>query len=145
MRKFWIPLLLCVSAAVPIGIAVGAQVARESSGLRASSPHEVNPVVDWNKTLLAIVRTKGAQSATVHPTRSFAILHVAIYDAVNAIDRSHESYLIELTRVSRTASQDAAAASSAHEILTALYPLFQSMLDDQLQHGLRRLRPSPCT
>lgn len=139
MRKFWIPLLLCVSAAVAIGIAAGAQAAGDSSGLRDSTPHEVNPVVDWNKTLLAIVRTKGAQSATVHPTRSFAILHAAIYDAVNAIDRSHKSYLIELTRVSRTASQDAAAAASAHEILTALYPSFQSTLDEQLQQSLAKL------
>jgi hypothetical protein len=30
-------------------------------------------VIQWNKTLLAIVRTPGAQPATVHPTRSFAI------------------------------------------------------------------------
>jgi hypothetical protein len=139
MRKFWIPLLLCVSAAVPIGIAVGAQVAGESSGPRASTPYEVNPVIEWNKALLAIVRTKGAQSATVHPTRSFAILHAAIYDAVSSIDRSNKSYLIEVTRVSRTASQDAAAAASAHEILTALYPGFQSMLDEQLQQSLARL------
>ena len=47
----------------------------------------VTPVVKWNRTLLVIVRTKGAQPATVHPTRSFAIMHAAMYDAVNAIDR----------------------------------------------------------
>jgi hypothetical protein len=40
-----------------------------------------NPVVEWNRSLLTIVRTPGAQPATVHPTRSFAILHAAIYDA----------------------------------------------------------------
>jgi hypothetical protein len=118
---------------------VAAQIVGGSSNLRGSTPHQVNPVIEWNKTLLAIVRTKGAQSATVHPARSFAILHAAIYDAVNAIDRSHKSYLIELTRVSRTATQDAAAAASAHEILTALYPPFQSMLDQQLQQSLAQL------
>src|SRR5215831_9325865 len=42
-----------------------------------------NPIVAWNRTLLTIVRTKGAQPATVHPTRSFAIMHAAIYDAVD--------------------------------------------------------------
>ena len=39
-------------------------------------------VGEWNRTLLRIVRTPGAQPATVHATRSFAILHAAIYDAV---------------------------------------------------------------
>jgi len=47
----------------------------------------VNPVIDWNRTLLIIVRTKVAQPPTVHATRSFAIMHAAMYDAVDAIDR----------------------------------------------------------
>src|SRR5437879_8575133 len=55
----------------------------------SSSAQSVNPVVQWNRTLLSVVRTPGAQSPTVHPTRSFAIVHAAIYDAVNAIDRTH--------------------------------------------------------
>jgi len=42
-------------------------------------------VVDWNQELLHIVRTPGAQPATVHPTRNFAILQAAIYDAVVSI------------------------------------------------------------
>jgi len=90
-----------------------------------SSVQQVNPVVQWNRTLLAIVRTPGAQPATVHPTRSFAILHAAIYDAVNAIDRTHRPYLVRLSGVPRDASQEAAAAAAAHEVLVALYPAFQ--------------------
>ena len=39
----------------------------------------VNAVIEWNRTLLAIVRTPGAQPATIHSTRNFAILHGAIY------------------------------------------------------------------
>ena len=98
-----------------------------------------NPVIEWNRTLLVIVRTKGAQPATVHPTRSFAIMHAAIYDAVNAIDRSHESYLVELGRVPATASKEAAAAVAAHDVLTALYPEFQATLDSQLSSELAAL------
>src|SRR6266568_5190974 len=33
----------------------------------------VNAVIEWNRTLLAIVRTPGAQPATIHSTRNFAI------------------------------------------------------------------------
>src|SRR5882724_9907182 len=95
-----------------------------------------NPVVQWNRALLVIVRTHGAQPATIHPTRSFALMHAAIYDAVNSIDGTHEPYLVRLTGVSRLASRDAAAAAAAHEILVQLYPAFQTMLDAQLQESL---------
>src|SRR6476661_3223827 len=47
------------------------------------SAQSQNVVVDWNRNLLVIVRTHGAQPATIHPTRSFAMMHAAIYDAVN--------------------------------------------------------------
>ena len=99
----------------------------------------VTPVVKWNRTLLVIVRTKGAQPATVHPTRSFAIMHAAMYDAVNAIDRSHEPYLVELERVPAAASQDAAASVAAHDVLSALYPALQTTLDSQLSEELAAL------
>jgi hypothetical protein len=39
-------------------------------------------VVAWNRELLHIVQIPGAQPATVHQTRSYALLHAAIYDAV---------------------------------------------------------------
>jgi len=99
-------------------------------------PHGINPVIEWNRALLVIVRTPGAQPKTVHSTRSFAVMHAAIYDAVNAIDRKHTSYLIRLSGVSPSASQEAAADGAAHEVLIALYPTFKTQLDAQLQQLL---------
>ena len=126
-----------------VGLLLGAMVvAGQGTGALAqgiSAAETVNPVVEWNKTLLVILRTNGAQPATVHPTRSFAIMHAAIYDAVNAIDRSHEPYLVELGRVPATASQDAAASVAAHDVLSALYPTFQATLDAQLSQELTAL------
>jgi len=104
----------------------------------ADATKPVSQVVQWNKTLLSIVRTTGAQPATIHPTRSFAIMHAAIYDAVNAIDGTHKPYLVRLS-ASHFASQEAAAAAAAHEVLVKLYPNFQATLDDQLQHALAQL------
>src|SRR6202521_1991552 len=104
-----------------------------------SSSLPVNPVLQWNRTLLVIVRTPGAQSATVHPTRSFAIMHAAIYDAVNAIDRTHRPYLVRLSGVPRDASQEAATAAAAHQVLVALYPGFQAPLDAALQQSLAQI------
>ena len=105
----------------------------------AAQIRPVNQVLQWNKTLLAIVRTPGAQPATVHPTRSFAIMHAAIYDAVNAIDGSHTPYLIHLTGISPVASQEAAASAAAHEVLVTLYPNFQAALDVQFEQSLAQL------
>ncbi len=105
----------------------------------SSSAQPVNPVVQWNRTLLSVVRTPGAQSPTVHPTRSLAIMHAAIYDAVNAIDRTHRPYLVRLNGVPRSASQDAAAVAAAHQVLVALYPAFKPTLDAALQQSLAEI------
>ena len=128
--------LLCAGLSILVGGSYGASANDEHQGAYDSSAQPVNPVVQWNRTLLLIVRTPGAQPATVHPTRSFAIMHAAIYDAVNAIDRTHKAYLVRLSGVSHFASQDAAAAAAAHEVLLALYPKFQTLLDDQLLQSL---------
>src|SRR5260370_21705768 len=104
----------------------------------AQATKPVSQVVQWNRTLLVIVRTPGAQPATIHPTRSCAIMHAAIYDAVNAIDGTHEPYLVRLS-ASHFASQEAAAAAAAHEVLVNLYPKFQATLDGQLQQALAQI------
>jgi hypothetical protein len=127
MRTFALILLLGLLASLQV---------RQSYG---ASFDEVNQVLQWNRTLLVIVRTPGAQPATVHPTRSFAIMHAAMYDAVNAIDGTHTPYVVDFTDVSRSASQDAAAAVAAHEVLVTLYPPFQSQLDAQLLQVLARI------
>jgi PAP2 superfamily len=104
-----------------------------------SSAQPENSVIRWNRNLLQIVRTPGAQSPTVHPTRSFAIMHAAIYDAVNAIDRTHRPYLVRLNGVPRSASQDAATAAAAHQVLLVLYPPFKTTLDAELQQSLAEI------
>ena len=124
-------LLICATVSAP-----SAWAARAYDDQGAAAQQSLNPVIEWNKVLLTILRTPGAQPATVHPTRSFAIMHAAIYDAVNAIDKTHASYLVRLNDVPRNASQEAAAASAAHDVLVALYPAFQATLDAQLQQSL---------
>jgi len=137
MSKIWtVFALLCASLSVMAGGSNGAASKDAHQGAEAASTQAANPVVQWNRALLVIVRTPGAQPATIHPTRSFAILHAAIYDAVNAIDRTHKPYLVRLTDVSRFASRDAAADAAAHAVLVALYPKFQTTLDAQLNQLL---------
>jgi hypothetical protein len=79
------------------------------SGAYAQEPD--NPVIEWNRALLAIVRTPGAQPASLHSTRSSAVLHAAIYDALNSIDGHHAPYLVNIERIPEDTSQEAAADS----------------------------------
>src|ERR1700675_2778363 len=102
---------IMVSIALLPGSALAQPVAHGKRGQHKRSGHvqqtkseSGQPVIDWNQTLLSIVNTPGAQPATLQPTRNFAILHAAIYDAVNAIDRSHEPYVI-FARAPRDASE----------------------------------------
>ena len=120
-------------------VLAGASVAVQADPMNGSTARSVNPVVQWNRQLLSIVRTPGAQPATIHPSRSFAIMHAAIYDAVNAIDRTHAPYLVTVPRGSRRPSQDAAAAAAAHEVLVTLYPSFTATLDGELQQSLAQI------
>jgi hypothetical protein len=86
-----------------------------------------------------ILRTAGAQPPTIHSTRSFAILHASIFDAVNNIEGTYSPYLVRLSDVSRLASQPAAADQAAHDVLVALYPTFQTTLDAELQQDLAQI------
>src|SRR2546428_352791 len=127
--------LLCAGLSAPGTSAYAASfdARHQIPGDGEFSAASINPVLQWNSILLVIVRTPGAQPATIHPTRSFAIMHAAIYDAVNAIDRTHTPYMVDLSGVSRRASQEAAAAAAAHGVLVGLYPKSQSMLNIQLE------------
>jgi membrane-associated phospholipid phosphatase len=106
----------------------------------ADSP---NPVIEWNKALLTIVRTAGAQPPTIHSTRNFAMLHVALFDAVNDIAAGFSPYLARNSTEPRSASPVAACDQAAHDVLLALYPDFQSMLDAQLQEDLGQIAEGP--
>jgi len=88
-------------------------------------------VVDWNQELLHIVRTPGAQPATIHPTRNFAILQAAIYDAVDSITHDAPPYLFTV-RAADDARPDAAAATAGHDTLVGLYPAMKPELDQLL-------------
>jgi len=71
-----------------------------------------------------------------------AIVQIAVYDAVCAIDGTYQSYLPALTAPSN-ASLDAAVAQAAHDTLTALYALQQPMFDQALATDLAAIPDGP--
>jgi hypothetical protein len=130
--------LLCASLSAQVAASYGTPIDDGDQILGGSPAQSVYPVVEWNRTLLTIVRTAGAQPATVHSTRSFAILHAAIYDAVNNIEGTFSPYLVRLPDVSRKASQSATADQAAHDVLLALYPAFRQRSTPSLGRTWRK-------
>jgi membrane-associated phospholipid phosphatase len=90
------------------------------------SPAKADVVTDWNNAALDAIRA--GNTAPPITSRSLAILHVSIYDAVNGIDRTHEAYLVP-SAVPASASRQAAASAAAHEALLNLFPADASSFD----------------
>jgi membrane-associated phospholipid phosphatase len=92
-------------------------------------------VVAWNRELLHIIQIPGAQPPTVHQTRSYALLHAAIYDSVVSITRNGRPDLVSVD-APRASRPDAAAAAAGHAMLAALYPAMRPELDQLLADQL---------
>jgi len=96
-------------------------------------------VTDWNANLeQAIFAT--AQPVAAQP-RFSAIVHAAIYDAVNGIARKYTPYFVTEAAPSG-ARPEAAAAQAAYTALKALYPSQASALDAQLAESLASIAGS---
>ena len=57
-------------------------------------PAPADVVTEWNTLLLQAIRNESTSPPLT--ARNLAILHVAIFDAVNAITQAHEPYLVSL-------------------------------------------------
>ena len=92
-------------------------------------------ILQWNRVLNQTVRTPGQQPATIMPVRSYAMLHAAMFDAINSIEGSHTPYLTDVPG-SQNASIEAAAAQAARDVLAGLYPTRVAVFDAELAISL---------
>ncbi|MGC2116335.1 MAG: vanadium-dependent haloperoxidase [Pseudolabrys sp.] len=86
-------------------------------------------IMDWNIKADEIAAQK--QLLPPNRARATAMLQVAMFEAVNAIERRYVPYKLNLT-ADRSTSKEAAAASAGHDILLTLYPDLQNSLDATL-------------
>ena len=89
-------------------------------------PARADVVTDWNNAALDAIRANN--TAPPIASRSLAILHASIYDAVNGIARTHERYLVPSVAPA-SASRPAAASAAAHKALVRLFPANASSFD----------------
>ena len=127
MSKFSVAALAIVAAAV---------FSPASAGNSFRDRDDPAVIREWNLIAEGVIPA----SAGVTLPRSYAMMHIAMFDAVNSIDGGYNAYR---TRVfaSRVASSEAAAAQAAHDVLLALYPASQTKFDDALTARLATIHP----
>jgi hypothetical protein len=113
MRRVAAISALAVVAATVSATAASAHEPQPPSAV-AFQPGTGDSVAEWNRALLTIVKTAGAQPATMHPTYSYAIMNTAIYDTVVSITHADKPMLVQ-TRVRRQARPDASADQAADQ------------------------------
>jgi hypothetical protein len=113
-----------------IGAALAlALVAPAGSNLRAhGSTAEV--VFEWNQVLQD---TAPVPHNPLTP-RLFSMTHIAMFDAINAIEREFDPYRVRMHRSS--GSPEAAAAQAAHDVLVAINPGAAATYDATLARQL---------
>lgn len=108
----------------------------------ATHPGTADPgaevIVEWNQLLQSSIPS----TASLLTPRYFAMLHIAMFDAANAIERQYTPYHARLL-AHPGASPEAAAAQAGHDVLVALIPTpeAKAIFDAALQARLASLPP----
>jgi hypothetical protein len=118
---------------------------------RHRAHHGLDPVRRWNEIAIDASgldhtpvapgenRVFGEQFGPGRASRAMAIVHIAIFDAVNAISGGHRSYT-GLPPAPGGTSMAAAVAQAAHGALAALFPSQRATFGDLLAEDLRQIR-----
>src|SRR5882672_11469727 len=98
-----------ISRSVPAAM-IGAWVA-----IGAPAQACANVITDWDEKAVAVVTPMPPYTAQ----RAIGMVHVAMFDAVNSIERRYRPYLVQLS-AAPTTSKEAAAAAAAAAVLAAI-------------------------
>jgi hypothetical protein len=90
-------------------------------------------ILEWNRIL---IQNQGA--GNLYSFRQLAMLHIAMFDAVNSVKRQYKPYWQEVP-ASPSASDEAAAAQAARDVMAALYPAAVASFDSALTARLATL------
>jgi hypothetical protein len=134
----WSVIAVAVGAVLATTLATPPVSGAGGAAPAASPPSSADAAVlnDWN------LRAQGI-TTTLRPTahgqaRGMAMVQGAVYDAVNAIDRGYQPYLldVEALDVDADASYSAAIATAAHDVLVSIAPSQEGSLDTALEATL---------
>ncbi|MEV0825141.1 vanadium-dependent haloperoxidase [Nonomuraea rubra] len=129
-----------LSVAAAVMVACGAlcwagSPAAYASGDALAAP---NPVVVWDRNAQTAIYEVAGQPPQV-AGRSFAMVHGAVYDAVNAIAGTPYQPYLAAPRATGRESASAAVATASHLVLNALFPAQQDRLRAEYDEALAEI------
>jgi hypothetical protein len=107
--------------------------------LSANAPGS-DAVLYWNEVALKAIKTQ--QTPPPQAARHLAMLHAAMYDAINALDGRYRPYRVAI-HPEGTVAADCAAAIAAHRVLLELYPGTVESCDAALDAALENVADGP--
>lgn len=95
-------------------------------------------IIQWNQIMIEMFRQDRPGIGPTVAARDMAIMDVAMFDAVNGIDRSYQSYVVPAAGP-RGASEPAAAAAAGFMTLLAMFPNQRSQLHAEVLESVAPL------
>lgn len=128
-------------AGIAATLAAPANAAANDVALASRHHRHGNAVVHWN-TLAGEAFAPSQGTNPMAQSRTFAILHASIHDALNAIEPRSAAYTPGLPAAPQ-ASADAAVAAAAREVLVRLLPDQAALVETAYGSALMTVRNGP--
>src|SRR5262245_45492334 len=100
----------------------------------SARPARPDAVIFWDRALLDAIRTD--KTPPPQAARAMAMVSLAVYNAVEAIEHKHPMYKIRASAPPGT-SESAAASTAAFVVLESLFPAQQATFQAKLRQSLR--------
>lgn len=109
-------------------------------GAAISRPAAADVITEWNENAVTAIHLTNTNP--VLTPRLLAIMHGAMFDAVNSVDHAYASFHITSVATEAT-SRRAAAAQAAYTVLANLFPSQQAAFDAELSASMAEIAATP--
>ncbi len=94
-------------------------------------------IIEWNNVLLEAIRKIGGAPCPI--ARASAMMHIAMFDALNVLTPTYSAYLSGLPTADPDTSPEAAAVYAAHQVLCKVYSSRINDFDAALETSIARI------
>jgi len=150
LRRHYRPALAVTAVTCALGIGARVLPTRADEGQHGSSFQKPSAsgswcgsgcdsvITDWSLNAYHVIKAADGYADPMAASRSLAMMHVAMHDAVNAVQNRYQAYAFVKLSSAPNADPAVAAIVAAHDVLAGLYPQpgAQALLKTQLEISL---------